>query len=37
MRYCQVPKSHKKYILLSDKSGYLIEINVTSILSKNFK
>lgn len=37
MRYCQIPRTNKKYIMLSDKTGFLIEINVSHILSKYFK
>ena len=37
LRYCQLSKQNKKYILLSDKTGYLIEINMTTIFKKYFE
>ena len=40
-RYCQVKEagssSIKRYIMLSDSTGFMVEINVTGLLNKNFK
>ena len=36
LKYCHIAKPNQNYILLSDKTGYLIEINITRVLAKNF-